>query len=296
MKHSETYPVTHPTTPSANQDQFALWNGPSGNAWVDNRAALDQMFVPLARFLIDRVHEAARRLPSGRLLDVGCGTGGATLAIASSLGERWQCTGADISAPMIAVARSRAAHARTPVEFLSGDVQTHDFPARQFDLVVSRLGVMFFDDPVAAFVNLRKAAKPRARLHALAWRSVAENPFMTAAERAVMHLLPSLPPRQTGAPGQFAFAQRERVESVLAASGWEDVALTPVHFECTFAVADLREYVSRLGPVGLALATLQPSERERVVDAAVQAFAPFTDGHEMRFTAACWHLAARAPA
>ncbi|WP_287497464.1 class I SAM-dependent methyltransferase [Pandoraea sp. CB10b_02] len=283
-------------THQANQEQSALWNGRSGNAWIDNRVAIDRMFAPLARFLIDRARETARRVPSGRLLDVGCGTGGATLAIAGALGERWQCTGVDISAPMIATARSRAAHARVPIEFLSADVQTHDFPAGQFDLVVSRLGVMFFDDPVAAFDNLRTAAKPGAWLHALAWRSPAENPFMTTAERAAVQLLPALPPREPGAPGQFGFAQRERVEAILTAGGWEDVALTPVQFECAFARADLRDYVSRLGPVGQALAGLSPPERERVADVVVQAFTPFIEGDEVRFTAACWHLAARAPA
>ncbi|VVE65234.1 SAM-dependent methyltransferase [Pandoraea captiosa] len=283
-------------TEIANHDQSALWNGRSGAAWVDNRAVLDQMFVPLARFLIDRARDVAQRAPVGRLLDVGCGTGGATLALSQALGAHWSLTGADISAPMIAEARTRAAHARRPVEYVCADVQTHAFTGEPFDLIVSRLGVMFFDDPVAAFVNLRRASRPGAWLHMLAWRGAAENPFMTVAERAAQPLLPDLARRVPGAPGQFGFADRERVEDILTSSGWTDVSLAPVQFDCTFALADLREYATRLGPVGLALAQRTPAERARIVDTLVEAYAPFIQNDEVRFTAACWHLSARAPA
>lgn len=283
-------------TTSVNHDQAALWNGGSGSAWVDNRVTLDQMFTPLARFLVDRAREVAQHVPSGRLLDVGCGAGGSTLALATALGDRWHLTGADISAPMIAVARSRATHARAPVGFIRADVQTHAFPPARFDLIVSRLGVMFFDDPVAAFANLRAAARPGAVLHALAWRSPAENSFMTVAERTAVSLFSGLPPRVPGAPGQFGFADRERVAQILSASGWEEVTLTAVDFECAFAQADLSEYASRLGPVGLALARMAPHERTPVIDALVDAYAPFVHNGEVRFTSACWHLAARVPA
>ncbi|WP_084070345.1 class I SAM-dependent methyltransferase [Pandoraea vervacti] len=283
-------------TEIANQDQSALWNGRSGAAWVDNRAVLDQMFVPLATFLTDRARDVAQGAPSGRLLDVGCGTGGATLALSDALGGHWALTGADISAPMIAEARMRAAHARRAVEFVCADVQTHAFAGEPFDLIVSRLGVMFFDDPVTAFANLRRAARPGARLHMLAWRGPSENPFMTVAERAAQPLLPDLARRVPGAPGQFGFADRARVEAILTSSGWTDVSLTPVQFDCTFALADLREYTTRLGPVGLALAQRTPAQRASIADALVEAYGPFIKDDEVRFTAACWHLSARAPA
>ncbi|MCI3206142.1 MULTISPECIES: class I SAM-dependent methyltransferase [Pandoraea] len=279
---------------SSNRDQSELWNGRSGNVWVNNRAVLDQMFVPLARFLIDRARDVAQHTPSGRMLDVGCGTGGTTLALANALGHPWQLTGADISAPMIAEARTRAAHARSPVAFVCADAQTHVFPPAHFDVIVSRLGVMFFDDPVAAFSNLRACARPGASLHALAWRSADDNAFMTVSDRAARPLLSDLPPRRAGAPGQFGFADRERVSGILTSAGWTDVTLSPVDFECTFAQADLRDYASQVGPVGLALTRLAPPDRERVVDAIVEAFDPFVRDGVVRFTSACWHLLALA--
>ncbi|VVD78383.1 SAM-dependent methyltransferase [Pandoraea morbifera] len=283
-------------TASANHDQAELWNGRSGSVWVDERVALDRMFAPLASFLVEKASHVAKGLPSGCVLDVGCGTGGTTLALADMLGERWQVTGVDISAPMIAEARSRAAHARKSVAFLRADAQTHALPGAQFDLVVSRLGVMFFDDPVAAFANLLTSARRGASLHALAWRSPAENPFMTVAERAAAPMLDAMPARVPGAPGQFGFADAARVERILGDAGWRDVVLSPVQFDCALALADLRTYASRLGPVGLALTRLATHERERVIDKVVDAFAPFVSGNDVRFAAACWHLSARAPA
>jgi hypothetical protein len=99
-------------------------------------------------------------------------------------------------------------------------------------MIISRFGVMFFDDPVRAFANLRRAARDRAALCFIAWRSPAENPFMTTAERAAARLLPDLPARAADAPGQFAFADRRRVETILEASGWTDIAVRPIDAAC----------------------------------------------------------------
>ena len=146
--------------------------------------------------------------PERRVLDVGCGTGSTTLAVARLLGAKGRCTGIDISEPMIAAARARAEREGTPASFIRADAQTHAFEPASFDMIISRFGVMFFDDSVRAFANLRRAARDDAELRFIAWRSAAENPFMTTAERAAAPLLPNLPARRPDAPGQFAFADR----------------------------------------------------------------------------------------
>ncbi|KOR19371.1 class I SAM-dependent methyltransferase, partial [Burkholderia cenocepacia] len=135
-----------------NEAQSALWNGPSGRAWVDAQAPLDRMFEPFETLLA----EAAAASFATRVLDVGCGTGAVTLAIARRLGASAQCTGIDISARMIDAARARAERGGVPARFVCADVQTHAFEPASVDLIVSRLGVMFFDDPVRAFANLRQ--------------------------------------------------------------------------------------------------------------------------------------------
>ena len=138
-----------------NREQSEMWNGPSGRAWIDMQALLDGVFKPLEDLM---VAEAAKR-PAGQVLDVGCGTGATTLAVARALGAKGHCVGLDISEPMIAVARDRAEREKSSAEFISADAQTHGFEPASFDLLLSRFGVMFFEDSVQAFSNLRRASK-----------------------------------------------------------------------------------------------------------------------------------------
>lgn len=162
-----------------NQTQAEIWNGPGGQTWAELSAMLDEVLGPLNAPLLDAADGGTR------VLDVGCGAGGTTLGIARRLRPRGQCTGIDIAAPLIeAATRRAAAEAATDVTFIRGDAQTYNFAAGAFDTVLSRFGVMFFDDPEAAFANLRRALRPGGRLAFVAWRSRSENPFMTAAERA----------------------------------------------------------------------------------------------------------------
>ena len=269
-------------------EQARLWNGPSGHAWVESQELLDHVLKPFEALLVDAVTRSGAR----RVLDVGCGTGSTTLAIASALGEAGRCTGIDISEPMLALARARAARARPNATFIRADAQTYEFEPASAETIVSRFGVMFFEDPVRAFVNLRHAATAGAALRMIAWRSAAENPFSTTAERAAAPLLPDLPPRKADGPGQFAFASRQRVETILDDSGWTAVDIRPIDVECTMPQTDLIRYVTRLGPVGLALQEADDSTRSRVVEALRTAFDPFVHGAEVRFMAACWMLSA----
>ena len=161
-------------------------------------------------------------------------------------------------------------------------------------MIVSRFGVMFFDDPVRAFTNLRHAAASGADLGLIAWRSPGENAFMTTAERAAAPLLPSLPARRPDAPGQFAFADRYRVSTILKESGWTGIDVRAIDVECRLPKTELIRYASRLGPVGLALQEVDDQTRARVVDAVSAAFEPYLQGSEVRFTAACWMIGGRA--
>ncbi|WP_175690158.1 methyltransferase domain-containing protein [Burkholderia anthina] len=273
-----------------NDEQSALWNGPSGRAWVEAQASLDRMFAPFETLLADAAAASSAR----SVLDVGCGTGAVTLAIARRLGAHAQCTGIDISARMIDAAQARAERSGLHAGFVRADVQTHAFAPASVDLIVSRLGVMFFDDPVRAFANLRHAARPNAQMRFVAWRSAADNPFMTTAERAAAPLLPNLPARRPGAPGQFAFGDRQRIASVLSDSGWADVEIEPVEMACVLPEPALDDYISRLGPVGLALLETDDATRRRVVDTVRAAFERYIHGADVCFDAACWLVTAGA--
>jgi hypothetical protein len=130
----------------------------------------------------------------------------------------------------------------------------------------------------------------------IAWRGPADNPFMTTAERAAAPLLPNLTPRRPDAPGQFAFADRERVHGILEASGWTAIDIQPIDTDCTLPEQDFIRYVTRLGPVGRALEEVDDRTRSQVLEAIRPAFDPYVHGSEVRFTAACWMICAQAPA
>jgi ubiquinone/menaquinone biosynthesis C-methylase UbiE len=278
---------------TANEDQARLWNGSAGSAWVDAQETLDRMFQPFEDLLVQASASATR------VLDVGCGTGATTIAIARSPASASgapgaRCTGIDLSAPMIEVARRRAQQQGVRADFIVGDAQVHGFAPATYDFVVSRFGVMFFDDPVKAFGNLRRAAVPDASLLCQVFRSAAENPFMTAAERAAAPLLPALPPRRAEGPCQFAFADARKVQGIIESAGWRHVDLRPIDVHCTMPASDLDRYLMRLGPVGLALRDADEATRVRVVRAVRAAFEPYLHADEVRLTAACWEISARA--
>ena len=279
------------TKQRAADEQAALWNGDAGRAWVDAQQVLDGLFKPFEDQLVDAVRAGSAR----RVLDVGCGTGATTLALARALGVDGRCVGVDISEPMLALARARAESAGVPAIFVRADAETHAFEPGGCDMIVSRFGVMFFDDLVRAFTNLRRAGRAGAGLRLIVWRSPAENPFMTTAERAAAPLLPEMPARRPDGPGQFALADRARVERILEQSGWGEIDLQPTDVALAFAEKDLDLYLTRLGPLARMLAETDPQTCTRVIAQVRRAFDPYVHGDEVRFAAACWTICARAP-
>ncbi|HEY0941008.1 MAG TPA: class I SAM-dependent methyltransferase [Steroidobacter sp.] len=274
----------------ANQDQVELWNEASGRTWVEMQAVLDGILAPFASKVID----AGFPGEGGRVLDIGCGAGMTTRAMAQRLGPRGHCVGVDISEPLLTAARARAAADRVGnASFLQADAQTHAFEPGSADAIISRFGVMFFDDPEGAFANLRRAVRPSGQLAFVAWRSPAENPFMTAAKRAAEPLLPNMPCAAANAPGQFAFADGDRVRRILERAGWSDIAVRPVDAEGNVAEKDLFAYVTKLGPVGVALRDVQDAALQaRVAEALRAAFQTYIRDGAAHFTMACWLVTA----
>jgi SAM-dependent methyltransferase len=279
------------TIQQPNRDQAALWNDASGQVWVEMQGVLDQMLAPFEVMLVERGFPGA----GGHVLDIGCGAGATTLAMARRLGPAGRCLGVDISAPLVTAARARTvAEGLTSAAFVQADAQTHAFEPDSFDAMISRFGVMFFDDPVAAFANIRRAARRNATLTFVAWRSPAENPFMIAAGRAAAPLLPSLRMPDPSAPGQFGFADGERVRRILDESGWEDIDVRPVDTPGSVTETNLLAYATKLGPVGLALREVDEATRARTIEAVSVAFEPYVSNGAARFTTACWLVSARA--
>lgn len=272
-------------------EQAARWNGPSGRSWIDNQDLLDRLYRPFEDLLAGYVSEVS----GTHVLDVGCGTGSTTLA--ASRVATGQALGVDISEPMIALARDRAARDGSAAEFVCADVQTHRFADARFDTVTSRFGVMFFSDPVAAFGNVHRAATDGANLRMIVWRSPGDDDIMAIAERATASLLPDLPPRPPSVPttpGQFAFADPDLVAPIFDAGGWRDITIEPIDVELILPIDDMLRYVTTFGRVGVQLATVDQALRARVIDRLSDAFAALTSGAEVRYPAACWSISGRA--
>jgi SAM-dependent methyltransferase len=273
-----------------NADQVAYWNAAAGETWVAMQDRLDGVIEPLGARAMAALAPAAGE----RVIDVGCGCGQTSLALAAGVGAGGAVLGADISRPMLAVARRRATDL-AQVRFVEADAQNHAFSPGAFDAVFSRFGVMFFADPTAAFGNLRQALRPGGRIAFVCWRAFAENAWMRVPMDAALRRLPEPPPPDPLAPGPFAFADAERLRGILAGAGFTDIGIAP----CDDAIGapDLDgalEITLKVGPLGAMLRD-HPERAGLVVDAVRRSLEPYAAPGGVRLPSATWIVTARAP-
>ncbi len=281
-------------TPSPNADQIAYWNSAVGERWVALQRDLDDLFLPLTRILLARVGAA----PGDRVVDVGCGCGATTLDLARAVAADGAVFGVDVSEPMLEVARRRAREAGLrQARFALADASTHGFDPESSDLVVSRFGVMFFDDPAAAFANLRRALKPGGRLVFACWRPLAENGWFDVALQAALAHLPQQPTGDPHAPGPFAFADPDRVRTLLAAAGFSAVEVTahdaPMRLAGPGDVDAAVRLITRVGPTARLLAEADPDVRGAALDDVRKALAAHDGPDGVVLGGAIWIAAAQ---
>ncbi|MEM0946781.1 MAG: class I SAM-dependent methyltransferase [Pseudomonadota bacterium] len=224
----------------ANSAQKAYWTSPSGNEWAEMAERIDAAHANVTRELVRR----SRVLPNQLVLDVGCGAG---TSVRAFLGAGARVTGLDLSPRLLAHAQASLPEGAFAT-FLEADAQDHPFDPETYDRIVSQFGVMFFEEPVAAFANLRKATKTGGRLCFAAWASAEENPWFhipKAAADAELGMIEVDP----NAPSPTAFRDIGRVENLLRAAGWEDVQGTVVDLDITppGRLAEAADQATRLG-------------------------------------------------
>jgi SAM-dependent methyltransferase len=265
----------HPATWSADD-----WAGERAARWAAVADRVEVQIEPVNAPLFD----AAALRPGESVLDVGCGRGVTTRRAAVAVGREGRVTGLDIAETLLAEARA-ADHDGAPIEYVAGDAQTHPLPPAAVDAVISRFGVMFFDDPAAAFANLAAATRPGGRLCVAVWQarhrsSVMQRPIeVGAAAAASLGVELELPAPDSG---PFSFGDPAFVDGLLTSAGWADVRSEP-HVLDMYAggpgtLEQIVETGLALGPLREALGEAPPEVVERVREALVADFAPLHDG------------------
>lgn len=276
--------------PEPNAEQAAFWGSEEARHWIEHQDAYDRMLAPFVAPVLD----AAAIAPDARVLDVGCGTGATTCA-AVELAQR--ALGVDISEPMVEAARRRAALAGiSNVEFLAADAQVHHFGPGELDVLVSRFGVMFFDDPVAAFTNLGRAVGDGGRAAFVCWQALPRNEWLFVPLAAALAHLPPPPPPEAGAPGPFAFGDADYVRAVLQAAGWGGIEIEaisePLLVGGAGGVEDAIAFMRRTG-MGRALFDEAPEDlRDRALDAVRERLTPYLTPEGVRLGSAAWVISA----
>lgn len=279
-----------------NTEQARFWNEEGGSSWVELQARMDAQLAPIG----DAALALAAAKPGEHVLDVGCGCGATTMALAAAVGPTGSVSGVDLSEPMAKLARQRAASAgfdHVTLDVL--DAQSASLPQATFDLLFSRFGVMFFADPVAAFANLATSMKSGGRLAFACWQKPSLNEWSAITGQALATVLPPQPPVDPLAPGPFAFADPDRIRQVLGNAGWAEVTVEPLESKMQLGgTTDFDEAVDlslRIGPAYRAL-KLFPALHAPARQAIANALAPhYESGVGLSLAAACWLVSAVRP-
>ena len=279
--------------PIPNAEQIEYWNEQAGPRWAARQAAIDALLDDITRAALD----TAEPQPEDWVLDVGCGCGTTTIELARRVGADGRVLGIDISKPMLAVAEERVRDALlSNVTLELADATTFAFEEERFDLAFSRFGVMFFDDPGRAFANIRRALRRGGRLAFLAWRALEDNPwFSVPIDAAALHLPPQERPGPN-APGPLAFADADRVRSILEEAGFNEIEFERRDSHIKLAAPNETEravdLMTQIGPIASAFAGADPKAQAAAKAALLAAFKSHDGPSGVLLRSSIWYVSA----
>lgn len=265
-------------------------------AWAEVRELLELQLAPLGQ----RALTALAPRQGECILDIGCGGGETALDLVRAVAPAGTVIGIDLSAAVLAFAR-RAAKGYERLRYVQADAQVFPFEPATFDAAFSRFGVMFFTDPTAAFINIRRSLKPKGRLAFVCWRALEESPLDNLPLRAASAHLPpqftaDLAAQDPEAPGPFAFANPDRVRTILESAGFGDITIS-AHDDLVGCgdVDAMLAVCSRVGALGKILRE-NPELRAVALPAVRSALAAHDGSDGVQLNAATWIVTARTPA
>ncbi len=245
-----------------NEEQAEYWGkSSSGVRWLTYEDQLDHVFAPVLNLVLNRAN-----IGDGmRVLDIGCGTGVSSLAAAKRVGSSGHVQSADISQAFLDRAEERArAENLNNMSFLYADAQTHAFAEGEFDAAISRFGVMFFQDSVAAFRNIARALKPGGQMTFAAWGPLSTNPWFKIPHIAAAARLGNPPKYGRYAPGPLAFHDLDHVAGMMAEAGLTDIEANPVPLRLPGynGVKGTAALCTRVGPAARVISHFNGTERD----------------------------------
>ena len=275
----------------ANQEQRDFWNDIKGDLWVTLQPRIDTMLATFGDKALDTLNPQFGE----RILEIGCGTGTTTLALGERVGASGEILAADLSRPMLNKAIERAnLCAEHAITFVEADAQVHNFPTATFDAVYSRFGVMFFDNPVAAFRNIRKAVRPGGRMAYVCWADRKANPWIRIPAGAAKAFLDLPAPPPDDAPGQFSMENEGRVQQILHDAGWSDIGLERFTVDGSIGVnaADAASFIAKMGPMSEPFALADSDTQNKTLQVIEEALTPYSNDSSVTLGFSTWIVSA----
>ena len=270
-----------------NQQQYQYWDGEAGAIWVRLQQRLDALLAPFTEASIASLGSISGK----RVLDLGCGCGDSAVQLAS-LGA--DVLGIDLSRPMLAQANARRRLPDNPrFEHADGALFSTQQP---FDLMYSRFGAMFFEEPIKAFENLLQVLRPGGELRLVCWQAPKYNPWMSVAGKAIAPWAVEVePPRDPRGPGPFAFSDQQYVQSLLEQSGFADLTFTEIKKSLQVAsnLEDAVAFQQSIGPAARVFKSLPDASLDAAIAAMSEALLPFVTATGVVMEGAVWLIAGK---
>ena len=229
-----------------NQEQGANWNSKTGQAWANNDLKMDAHLDVITALLFKEFETLGNK----HVLDVGCGSGKTSKLLSDQVGSTGSVEGVDISKPLLELAQTKYGTIEN-IRFTNADAQSFEFKKSFYDQIVSRFGVMFFENPISAFTNMHQSLKPNGKLNFVCWSALEENEFFILPLKIVLKYLNKPLPNPSKAPGPLAFSNEPYLLKILQSSEFKNIKIKTVKTEM-LSFDPVKEQVRFFNKMGLA--------------------------------------------